>query len=232
MVDDGAERARQLALAGELATAMAHEIKNPLAPIRGYAQMLEERLDAVDPAERALFARGLAVIQAEVARIDERLARVLGFARAGLDPDAAFEVSALVGEVAELARGIPGITEVRVSQVPAGLARGDADALRAALVNLVQNAAEAMAPGGGGPVTLRVQIDPESVVLEVLDEGPGLSAEIQARLFEPFATDKPRGTGLGLAIARGAARAADGQLTLEDREGGPGAVARLELRRG
>jgi two-component system nitrogen regulation sensor histidine kinase NtrY len=84
------------------------------------------------------------------------------------------------------------------------------------LVNLVKNAEEAMAPQGGGTVTVKTYPDGKDAVLEVSDSGPGIPAELKTRLFEPYVTSKPGGTGLGLAIALRIAQEHDGRLVVDD----------------
>jgi two-component system, NtrC family, nitrogen regulation sensor histidine kinase NtrY len=93
---------------------------------------------------------------------------------------------------------------------------GDRDQLTQVLVNLVKNAEEAMAPLGGGTVTVKTFAEGRDVVLEVSDQGPGIPAELKARLFEPYVTSKPQGTGLGLAIALRIAQEHDGRLVADD----------------
>ena len=224
------ERAERLALVGELAAALAHEIKNPLAPIRGYAELLEARLSAIPEAERPAFAKGLRIIREESERIHRRVADLLELARGSAEdgPLGRTSLPALLAEVAALSETTPGIRRLELDVEP-GVAevRGDPEALRSALVNLVDNAAEAMAPAGGGPVRITARRAGAEVLIEIVDEGPGLGSGDPEEAFRPFYTTKPRGTGLGLAIARTAVEAAGGRLALEDRSDRAGAVARL-----
>ncbi|MCA9554268.1 MAG: hypothetical protein KC933_29805, partial [Myxococcales bacterium] len=229
------ERVERLAIAGELAASVAHEIKNPLAPIRGYAQMLEGRVQSVDPEQQALFAKGLRIIREEVDRIDRRVAELLDLARVGVDPGdlgAAFELEEVLRDAVAVAQAEPGARDVQVI-LPEGVGkvRGDADAVRGALLNLLKNAAEAMAEQGGGRVQVRVELDVEHAVVRVLDEGPGLGAADPERVFQTFYTTKAGGTGLGLAIARSAVQAAGGDLALMERTDRRGAEAQVRLTR-
>jgi signal transduction histidine kinase len=229
------ERVERLAIAGELAASVAHEIKNPLAPIRGYAQMLEGRMGAVEPAEQALFAKGLRIIREEVDRIDGRVAELLDLARVGAeapDLDAAFALEEVVRDAVAVAQAEPGARDVQVFlQGELGRVQGDADAVRGALLNLLKNAAEAMAEGGGGRVEVRVTLEGELAVVRILDEGPGLGAQDPERVFQTFYTTKAGGTGLGLAIARSAIQAAGGTLSLGERADRRGAEAQVRLTR-
>jgi signal transduction histidine kinase len=101
----------------------------------------------------------------------------------------------------------------------------DPDQLEQMIINLVKNAVDAA--GRDGKVSVRWAADRSTLRLEVLDSGPGLSGT--DNLFVPFFTTKPGGTGIGLVLCRQIAEAHDGTLTLENRDDGPGCVARLEL---
>jgi signal transduction histidine kinase len=101
----------------------------------------------------------------------------------------------------------------------------DPDQLEQLVINLVKNAVDAAGPGG--EVAVRWAAKADTLRLEVLDSGPGLSGT--DNLFVPFFTTKPGGTGIGLVLCRQIAEAHDGTLTLENREDGAGCVARLEL---
>jgi signal transduction histidine kinase len=113
-------------------------------------------------------------------------------------------------------------------ELPPGLPRfvGSPDQIAQILINLVNNARDAMPQGG--VLTLRTRAGDGHVMAEVRDTGPGLPPEVERRLFEPFFTTKPvgRGTGLGLSVSYGIARAHGGQLTGGNAEGGG---ARFEL---
>lgn len=225
------ERVEKLAIAGELAASIAHEIKNPLAPIRGYAQMLEGRLHAVDEAERAQFAKGLRIIRTETDRIDARIQELLQLARAEqASADATLELNRVVADAVAVAEGEPGLSDVICRLDPTlDRVKGDADELRGALLNLMKNAAEAMQQTGASTIEVETLRRGARAVVRVLDEGPGVPAEAAPRVFSAFYTTKAGGTGLGLAIARSAVEAAGGSLTLCSREDRRGAVAQIEL---
>lgn len=228
------EQTERLAIAGEMAATVAHEIKNPLSPVRGYAQLLKARLAHVDEAERAFFEKGLGIIEQEVDRIDARIMQLLDATRPDESARAAvvdFDLEATLLESIAVAEGTPGVTEIRRQLDPAARrALGHPEEVRTALVNLLKNAAEAMAPDGGGPIEIRTQRAEDRVVLEIRDEGPGLPGGDAARLFEAFYTTKEGGTGLGMMIARAAIEGSGGQLSLEPRADRRGAVVRVELR--
>lgn len=227
------DKVERLAIAGELAASVAHEIKNPLSPIRGYAQLLATKLERVAPEERPLFAKALGIIQSESDRIDTRVRELLELSRGDRPPpslDATAELHQVLLEAIAVAEGEPAVHEVRRS-LDASLGRvvGEADALRGALANVLKNAAEAMEPVGGGVVEVRTERRGTRAVVEVLDEGVGLAPEVPERAFESFYTTKAGGTGLGLAIVRSAIEAAGGLITLEPRRDRRGACVRIEL---
>ncbi len=228
------ERAEKLAIVGELAASVAHEIKNPLAPVRGYAQLLGKKLDVVDPKERELFERGLRIIQEESDRIDARIAELLGAAKAErrlANFDDRCDLERVILDAVAVAEGEEDAPVfVHVIEPSIGEVSGNADELRGALLNLLKNAVEAMADTDGERIEVRAASDAEEVVVEVIDEGVGLDHEQSARIFEAFFTTKAEGTGLGMAIARSAVEAAGGSIGIAPRTDHRGAVVTVRLR--
>jgi signal transduction histidine kinase len=212
-------RAEKLAIAAELSAVMAHEIKNPLAPIRGYAQLLSTKLDRVDPADRELFSRALAVIREEVERIDRRVTKLLERMHAHKTEraPAAIDLVQAVNDAIRLAEGTPNAPPI-VSAIPKDPIEvlGDEDDVRGAMLNVLENAIEAMA-GAAGVIEVRIRREGEQAVVEVLDEGPGIDPEAAARAFESFFTTKAAGTGLGLAVVKAAVEAGGGEATIAPR---------------
>ena len=227
------ERAEKLAIIGELAASVAHEIKNPLAPIRGYAQLLSDKLGSLSPEERELFERGLGIIQEESDRIDGRVQSLLQLARSERQTASfqeSLELNRVVLEAAAVAEGEEGVAEIASDLDPSvGRVVGNEDELRGALLNLLKNAAEAMAGTDGSRIDVRTHREAERVVVLVEDEGPGLPPDGADRIFEAFYTTKEGGTGLGMAIARSAVEAAGGTIRIDPRSGRRGAVVRIEL---
>jgi signal transduction histidine kinase len=229
------ERAERLAIAGELAASIAHEIKNPLAAVHGYAQLLTGHGPHLPPERRAAFDKALRIIREESDRIDARVAELLNLARAprSQQPEARLlDVSRVVLEAVAVAEGEPGFPPIAPRLELALKAAVDEDALRGVLLNLLKNAAEATPPGSGGRIEVVAWGEPERVVVEVSDEGQGLGGVEPEQLFRAFYTTKAGGTGLGLAISRSAVEAGGGQLVLRPREDRTGAIARVELPRG
>ena len=225
------ERAERLARAGELAAAVAHEVKNPLAAVRGYAELLSDLAQPGATIDLERLAKAARIIRESSDRIDERVAALLRLGhpepsssspRVAVALDRLVQDSVLVVEEEAreggitLALGLPGV-EVRAHP----------DALRGALVNLLRNAIEANVEAR--PIEVTTRRVGARIRVEIADRGSGLDPSIAGRLFEPFQTTKAQGTGLGLSIARSAVEAMGGTLALVGRTDGPGACAVVEV---
>ncbi len=212
--------ARELtALSGEL----AHELKNPLANVKGLAVLIGRDVTGKG-GER------LEVLQHEVSRMEEILQDFLTFSRP-LSPlnEQEVDLRDLCQSVEALHEGMAHARNVSLELIAPAPVRVSCDPrkVKQILINLVQNALDASPPGAAVELAVLRGSDGGPRV-EVCDRGPGIPPGIRAHLFEPGSTTKERGTGLGLALARGLARQHGGELLLEDREGG-GCTATLVL---
>ena len=210
-----------LAQLGQLAAVVAHEVRNPLAGVKGSLQVLRSR-PATGESDRA-------VIDVMVARLDALNAKVediLRFARprtASLEP---VSVDAVIIDAVASARAAMGTDcpEI-VGRRQHAIVRADREMLRSALLNLVLNACQS---GSVEPVVVAVTESAEACQIDVTDRGVGFGDADPERLFEAFHTTKKSGTGLGLAIVRRLMAQQGGSVELHRRDGG-GAIARLVL---
>ena len=212
-----AEGERRLVVLGRASSVIAHELRNPLAALKGHAQLLVE--DLADPS------RAKATRIVEGAERLERLTNLLlDFVR-----DGPLDVRTITpAELVDRAlRTLPrDRVRVDLSGAPEVL-QVDAGRTVLALRNLLQNAVQAT-PDEAMLVEVHIEGDTHEVVIEVRDHGPGLTAGAEAHIFEPFVTTKAQGTGLGLWVARRIAEQHHGSLTAETHSQG-GAVFRLVL---
>jgi two-component system sensor histidine kinase HydH len=209
----------KLAAIGRLAAGIAHEVRNPLGVIRASASMVRDHFAPADDSHRAC-----GFILDEIDRLDGLIASLLAFARPTtlrVRPAALKDMVERAAALAEETLRKRDATLAAQLAAPAAELAVDPDLIAQLLLGLVTNAAEAVAPGGH--VELRARVEPATVVLAVADDGPGVPAADEARVFEPFYTTKASGTGLGLAMAERIARAHGGELRVVQGAGaGPG----------
>jgi len=216
----------RLAVAGQLTAAFAHEIGTPLNLVNGHLQLLvgESSID-VGTKER------LATIQAQIGRVGDIVKRLLGHTRQVEPKKAAVELAPLLAELRQLwapaldARGI----SFR-SEIPDGCTiMADRRQIEQILINLVNNAADAM-EGGGSIVLACAKTSDGEWEISLSDTGHGIPAESLGSVFKPMFTTKPegRGTGLGLAICRAIIRAHGGEIGI-DSAAGKGTTVRFTV---
>jgi two-component system sensor histidine kinase HydH len=210
-------QSEKLAALGQLATAIAHEVRNPLAIIRSAAQGLGESASPDD----AEAHRACSFITAEIDRLSNVIGALLAFARPPQLAARAVPVRDLFDRALLLADEELRATGLRVRrQEPIDLpaVNADPDLVCQVLLGLLANAVAAVPPGG--EVGLEARRADGAVELAVADSGPGVAPELRERIFEPFFTTRPRGTGLGLAVARQIVEAHGGKIDVRERAGG------------
>ena len=217
---------------GEMARQVAHEIKNPLTPMKLSLQHLERVVEDRAPDFERVFHANLDLVLAEI----ERLERIAGnFARFGApDPAGSGPFDAHDAARETVALYAPGEDEIEYRFDARGEPRpliGDPEGFRRVLVNLLQNAREAVLARGAGTIEVRLdwEREPGWGWVSVLDDGSGLPEEGLERLFEPSFSTKTRGTGLGLAITRRIVESWGGTIDWERQEAG-GTAMHVRLR--
>ncbi|RKH10802.1 HAMP domain-containing protein [Corallococcus sp. CA047B] len=209
----------------EVARRLAHEIKNPLTPIRMSLETLLAAHEARHPSFPNLFKESAGVILEEVERLRRIVDEFSRFARLPKPQLAPVDLGELAQGVLSLYAAPPEGIQLQPALQTGVVARADRDQLTQVLVNLVKNAEEAMT-GKGGALRVRVKGTDADAVIEVEDDGPGIPAEHRARIFEPYFTTKDGGTGLGLAIAARILQEHGGRLEVG---GEPGQGARFSV---
>jgi PAS domain S-box len=223
-LQEARSRERRLAAVGQLAAGVMHDVNNALNPIMAAAYLLETNAENPDAVRD--YAVRIAKAAETGAATAARVGRFIRQEPLKAEREEPVDLSVICDEVvamtrplwAERARGGTIHLDRGLAEPGAAMVRGIAGELREALLNLVQNALDAMA--GGGTLTLRTMLRGSEVVLEVRDSGIGMSAEIRERAFEPFFTTKGRaGTGLGLAEVYGIVKRHRGQAEIESMPG-------------
>jgi two-component system sensor kinase FixL len=211
-----------LARLGEMAAVIAHEVKNPLAGIRGAIQVIGGRLPK-DSRDAAVAAEIVSRIDA----LNELMGDLLLFARPPQPRPAPVDLAGLVRVTADLLAGDPGLKGVAIEvEGSASPMMADAELLKIVFQNLLVNGAQAMQ--GRGAIQVLIESDAASCRVTVRDAGPGIPVEIRERLFTPFFTTKARGTGLGLATAKRIVEAHGGSIAVKCPPAG-GTVVALEF---
>jgi PAS domain S-box-containing protein len=216
--------AQQAALArvGQMAAVVAHEVRNPLAGIKGAVQVLMSRRRADDGE--------LPVMRDIVARIDslsDLINDLMVFARPRPPRLTVVELHSVVSDAITIVRRDPSAYGVEIGVEGDDVSvTADGELIRATVLNLLLNAAQAM--GGRGRIVVMTGHRDGAAVVQVRDTGPGIPAQIRDQVFEPFFTTKARGGGLGLPIARRTAELHGGSLTLECPDSG-GTIVTLSL---
>jgi signal transduction histidine kinase len=214
----------RLAVLGQMAATVAHEVKNPLSAIKSIAQVMRE--DTVVANE---YGRDLDLIVGETDRLNQSVSQLLNFAKSPQTFGSELSTEIVVRTVIEICRTEARGRNVEITSTVAVSALLNATVsqpVKDALTNLALNAVYATPVGG--TVAIEVAWCGDQIVFSVEDSGPGVPEALRDRIWEPFFTTKQRGTGLGLSIVRKRMEEAGGEavLTTSERLGG----ARFELR--
>ena len=220
-LEEDLEEARRLATVGSLAAGVAHEVRNPLSSLRGFAQFFADKFKGREP-----FAAYATTMVQEADRLNRVVTDLLFLARPRAYAPDEVELAPLMNSLRGLLKfdlenkGVDLKAELTVPTVHA-----DPDALRQVILNLLANSLDAV-PDQGGEVRLLSTRGQGGVWLAVEDNGPGMPEEVKTQAFEPFFTAKQGGTGLGLAIVQTIVRGHRGAVRI-DTEPGRGTAVRL-----
>jgi two-component system sensor histidine kinase HydH len=218
-------RAERLSALGEIAAGLAHELRNPLAGVKGALDIVSRRV--ADGTPEAEFS-GIAT--RELQRLETLVQEFLDYAKPRAPQFRQADLRAVISRVTSLLG--PEAERAGVGLVAEGVettsdpVRADAEQIEQVLVNVVLNAVQASPRGAR--VTVRCRRTDGSYSVEVADQGAGISPEVRARIFEPFFTTKERGTGLGLAISQRIVTAHHGEMRVSS-EIGQGTVFEVRL---
>jgi signal transduction histidine kinase len=217
-------RKDRLAFLGEMSGIVAHEIRNPLTSIRGFAQRIARKGES-DPELK----ENADIIVEEVDRLKRVLGDVLDFARRAKAQPQPTDLRQVIQETLQLLSYDPDRLEVKTElQDPLPLVYVDAEQMKQVLLNLFRNAVQAM--NGEGTLTIRGHAEDKRVEIEVTDTGPGIPPEIVNKMFTPFFTTKPTGTGLGLSLVKSLVEDHRGEVSVHSQPG-EGATFRVSLPR-
>ncbi len=208
---ESANRTKNLEALGEMAASLAHEIKNPLTSIRGYAQLIRLELG-----EQKINLDELEIIMHEADRLSLMLDRFLNFARPKVPKLAEVEVKDTISYVIALVQNeLPSNIKISTnfSEVPKVMI--DTELFEPVILNLILNAVQALPNGGNIDIRTGYSEKRKMVYIEIRDNGVGIPRELSEKIFQPFFTTKDNGSGMGLAIASRTIEAHKGILEVE-----------------
>ncbi|MEC4678566.1 MAG: ATP-binding protein [Nitrospirota bacterium] len=210
-------QSEKMAAFGQLGAGIAHEVKNPLAGILGYAQLALRKAD-----KESLLAKQLRIIEKETKRCKTIIENLMKFSRQEKTEKTPIQLNQVLEDAVVIVDHQLTINKVKIEkQISENLPTiaGNANQLQQVLMNLMINAQQAMPEGG--TVSLKTWLDGDQVQVCVRDTGPGMPPEVQKKIFEPFFTTKPvgKGTGLGLSVSYGIVKDHYGEILLESKLG-------------
>lgn len=218
----------------EMARRLAHEIKNPLTPIRLSAERMRHRyLKDMPPAEAELLDRSTHTIVQQVEAMQEMVKAFSEYARTPKLQRRPLDLNALIDEVLDLYRDHAPVQWVLALEPELPPVEVDSGRFRQLLHNLIKNVLEVLVDRSDGRITIATRRIEESgflfVELRVADNGPGFPPSLLGTVFEPYVTTKPKGTGLGLAIVKKIVEEHGGMIVAENGDDGACMVIRLPL---
>ncbi|MBI2214681.1 MAG: HAMP domain-containing protein [Acidobacteria bacterium] len=212
----------RLASLGQLAASVAHEINNPISGVLNLSMLMQRILkdDGIPPGRISDFRRYLGQVASETSRVGRIVSDLLSFSRRSKPQSTQADLNALIRTTVSLVNHKLQLGNVAVDldlAQPLPAVCCDSSQIQQVIMNLVMNGAEAIHGGGTVSVSTRASDDEKSVVLEVRDDGAGMSPEVVDKIFDPFFTTKEegKGVGLGLAVVYGIVEAHGGEVEVE-----------------
>jgi signal transduction histidine kinase len=224
-IEDEIEMSRRISASGRVTRGVAHEVKNPINAIVLHLQLLRNKLQQVDPDT----SRHVDIIDSEIHRLDRVVQILVDFTRPRDLHLEESDMRLILDEVALLAapdaeqHGVTVVRELPAEPVPVKV---DLDLIKQAILNVVLNGVQAMP--NGGRLTIATVLDDNEVVTEIRDEGTGIPAAVQDKIFELYFTTKQTGSGIGLAQTYQIMQWHYGSVDFESVEG-KGTTFRLRL---
>ncbi len=211
-------QSEKMAAFGQLGAGIAHEVKNPLAGILGYAQLSKRKVDKESP-----IYKNLLVIEKETKRCKDIIENLMKFSRNDSGNKRPTDINSVIDDAATIVDHQLGVNRVTLTKKLASdlpKVYADGNQLQQVLMNFMINAQQAM-DGKPGEVTVSSALVDELIEIRVSDNGPGIPPDILEKVFEPFFTTKPvgKGTGLGLSVTFGIIRDHKGELRVESTVG-------------
>lgn len=229
-------RALQLAAAGEMTSALAHELNQPIAALGGYLGACEILIKDPTPERSARLAETMGKAAAEARRASEVVRRLRDFYRSGVVNARSVAPADIISSSVQVVRARAERSRIRIlvegdEHLPR--IRVDPMQLETVLLNLLSNAIDSLAASDAVDRLITVQglALPSRVCIRVADTGPGVPPDVRGRLFEPFTTTKKDGMGMGLAMSRSLVEANQGTIILEHTRAGASFAVSLPVAR-
>ncbi|WP_243835074.1 two-component system sensor histidine kinase NtrB [Alicyclobacillus sacchari] len=228
LLNQNTQRAERIATVGRLAAGIAHEIRNPLTTVKGFLQLLEQRLNSGMMDEEIRYVQ---VMMGEIERVNALVTELLLLSKPQDMEWSTFDLQGLFSEILPWAEAVADDAGIQAEcRIADGVAlQADRNMIRQLLLHLVKNAIEAMDKGGKLRIDAR-EIDGR-VEIEVADTGPGIPYYLFDRIFDVFYTTKEKGTGLGLAICQRIVADHGGQIRVSSKGFGTTFTVSLPLKR-
>ncbi len=211
-------KAERLATIGEMSAKVAHEIRNPLVSIGGFARLIEKRIKADSDIKKYA-----GIIRDQVDQLEYILNNLLATAKPRAPEKKTVDLENITRQVLQVLENALEQRNVRVTlDFPESppVINGDPKMLYQAFLNLLKNAMEAVEERANGEIHVAAEPDGDEILLRISDNGPGIETAVVPKIFQTFFTTKSSGTGLGLSIVRQIVESHNGEINVESREGG------------